>query len=895
MGARTWRPSGAVLRGLFFVGAPKMLRELDRMIRRPWLWWRSPLLPLLYLVVPPRQDSPLIGIGDRLRRGTRIVCSRIDSRNYRPDGAETTVNDLLSSVVADLSTTRRRVSRMRFPHYSLVFWLQTLTSAGSVPPDQVEDRLNEELERFIRNRSRLSNVVTEATIDLADEFPWYVQKPVRWFWSLGMIVMRWRWHPVRWLAKHALGEKYGGSFKVLSQEFIAHPRGMGDAHRISRAEIDGLLVDAFLEDIRRAYRWWTILGTGRRRTSYPVLLIDDARSGSPSLRLLKLINSSRNATCRQVGKQPDPDRADHLLVIARGNSEGLNDLIADHTISSGAEVFEVANARTAFREWENRLRELAPDRSWILPLRVPANADQPGDRDTLAELPLPAGRMPIMTLLIPLILVCAAAFMGYSTYSVHCGTQFWDSQLEREPLDENRSQCVGLAPPEYRFFEDLSDVKGLDSATAQQLASVEEDIHRMNHDAEQNDDHLTVVYLSVLTSTDPASYVVELEQLRGIAIAQNEQDKPERRPVRVLLANAGYNMDYGEEAAENIVAAAKRDTSIVAVIGLTYSWTGTQQAMATLGENNLPTIGTSVSATNLATSTTTYYHQVSPTNQREAQVAALRAKQLGASTATVEYSGDSRDIFSTDLKDQVVAEFQKQKITVTPQAYHVDADGMLADANDLGSSACNTKPQNGVVFFAGRADQLPNFLMAMRVTCQGDYPTVIADDSSAKFVRAGGLHSFPGLLFEYFSFGSSLAFGPDCQKVADTISFFGSYRDMFQETCIKNQDSYAMLGYDALFLFTQAAQNTESSHPNGDQILAGLDRIDKNHSVRGASGIIYFSRQNDSESVPYHKTILLLQATGDSKPKLSLLCGQIDHVEQDPTENDCQQTNSGVN
>jgi hypothetical protein len=84
--------------------------------RRPWLWWRDDLLPLLYLVVMPGEDSPLVGIGDRLRRGTRVVCSRIDSRDYRPDPTETTISDLLNNIVADLSSGRRRVRRIRFPY-----------------------------------------------------------------------------------------------------------------------------------------------------------------------------------------------------------------------------------------------------------------------------------------------------------------------------------------------------------------------------------------------------------------------------------------------------------------------------------------------------------------------------------------------------------------------------------------------------------------------------------------------------------------------------------------------------------------------------------------------------------------------------------------------------------
>lgn len=533
---RTWRPSAAALHGLFFVGAPKLLRELDHMVRRPWLWWRDDLLPLLYLVVMSGEDSPLAGIGDRLRRGTRVVCSRIDSRNYRPDPAETTISDLLNSIVADLSSGPRRVRRMRFPHYSLAFWLQSLTSLDPEQPDQLDERINDELEKFIRCRSRLSNAVTETTTVLAKEFPWYVQLPIPWLRSLGMIVMRKAWHPTRWFAMHRLGERHSRSFKLLSQAFIGRAVGRQDGHQITRAEVDSLLVDAFLEDVRRSYRWWTILGVGRRRTSYPVLLVDDASSGTPNLRLLKLINASRNAACRRARRQSDPYRADHLLVVARGDEQGLNDLTGDHAIPDEIELFEVANMHTALTDWKDRLRELAQNWSWILPLRIPSTAEQPGDRDTLAEIPLPAGRIPIMTLVASLILTVPAAAIVYSTYYVHCGSWFWQPQLESRWLNAARDQCVGLAPPRYRFFNNLSNVVGLDPQTAKQLSEVEEKIHQANREIEKDPRHLTVVYLSTLTTTEVEGYFVELEQLRGMAVAQNENRLD--KPVRILLGVA---------------------------------------------------------------------------------------------------------------------------------------------------------------------------------------------------------------------------------------------------------------------------------------------------------------------------------------------------------------------
>ncbi|MGH8967425.1 MAG: hypothetical protein ACRDXB_19145, partial [Actinomycetes bacterium] len=137
MPSRTWQPSEAVLESLFFLGAPKLLRTLDRLIRRPWLWWREALLPLVYLVAESGEVSPLVGLDDRLRHSARLVYSRIGWQNYLTDLDGSKVSDLLNSIVADLSHERPRVRRIRFPHYSLVFWLQNLKS-----PDREPDQLD---------------------------------------------------------------------------------------------------------------------------------------------------------------------------------------------------------------------------------------------------------------------------------------------------------------------------------------------------------------------------------------------------------------------------------------------------------------------------------------------------------------------------------------------------------------------------------------------------------------------------------------------------------------------------------------------------------------------------------------------------------------------------------
>lgn len=875
MPSRMWCPSDSALESLFFPGAPKLLRKLDGLIRRPWTWWRETLLPMVYLVAEPAEAGPLVGIEDRLRHSTGLVYSRIGWQNYLKDPAGVKIRDLLNNIVADLSYERRRVRRIRFPHYSLVFWLQNLKLPDR-KSDQLDDLIENELQNFIRRRYPLFNAVTDTTGDLVDEFPWYVRQPVSMLPRLGMMIMRRAWRPPRWLVKQAIGEKHGRSFKLLSQAFMTRADGAQDRHTITQDEIDALLVDAFLEDIRRSYRRWTVFGAGRRRTAYPVLLVDHATSGTPGLRLLELISQSRDDVCARPGRRPDPYRADQLLVVARGDEAGLNALRGD-AIPRSVKVLAVADINTAFREWSNRLSSLAQDRSWFLSLKVPPAVARDGDRDQLTGMSLWPGRLPVMTLLAPLALVAVAGVNGYTTYHVHCGSWLWQPQLHRESLDEVRDQCVGLAPSGHRFFSDLSDVRGLDSETAKQLREVEERIHNTNREVEKLSGHLTVVYVSTLTSGNIEDYGFELEQLRGIAVAQEENRRD--KPFRVLFANGGDLMNHGRIAAEEIAAEAEEDSSIVAVLGLGISREGTRQAMVLLGEKELPMVGTTITATELATTTTQYYYQVGFTNEREAQVAAMRAAQLGVRSATVYYFGDPADLYSDDLKNQVVEKLGRQQIEVSAKPY----GGSASDVSLLGRDACGV-PKDGIAFFAGRAEHLPVFLNGMKNSCEGSYPRVIAGDSVVRFVLNGGLSQFPGLELEYMSFASSLAMGPDCQTAASRVAFFSGYGRLFGDECIPTRDGNAMIAYDALLAVSQAARNTRDADPSRDALRAGIRDISGEGALRGASGVIDFPRSGPVQSVPRDKAILLLRARGSAEPERVLLCGQIGDAVQGPSD-----------
>jgi len=683
-------------------------------------------------------------------------------------------------------------------------------------------------------------------------------------------------------------EHSSGSFRGLARKFME--QGLDEhQHGIQQDEVDRFLVDAFMEDLRRGYRRTSLFGVGRRRTTYPVLLIDNIAPTVVGLRLLKLISDSRTEYLRKdssgPGRQPRERAYFHpLLIIAKGERAALDSLGATNYPPDRRGTYSVAEIVYYYNEWRRALAH--SDTTWFIPLNVSAEPLPQDLRTKLTEIHLPNASRPMMTFVMAFLLIAATSFIAYSTYYTHCGAWYWEPQLQRQVLTTERDQCVGLGSSDHRFFEDIGNVNGMDPELAKDLKEVEDMIHRTNEEVVKGPSYLTVVYLSELTSRDTADYRTELEQLRGIAVAQ--KGSLADRPVRVLLANGGDGMDYGEGAAEAITREASEDDTLVAVVGLGISRTGARDAMIRLARTDasIPMIGTSISATELATNTTQYYHQVGPTNQREADVGAFYATtRLGVRNATIYYPDDEYDLYSNDLKNQAKIAFEARGLTVTEEKYQITPSDEGDDISTTGRKACDVGPE-GVVFYAGRAEQLSVFLSGMQTNCPGNYPNILSGDSITRSVLDGGLNQFPGLTVDYLAQASSLAWGSDCSEAFERVGFFVVYRKLFGEgACPSTRDGSSILAYDTLLVFTQGVRNTRVPRPSPDAVLRGIEDISSQGSgpLYGASGLIDYPRTG-SKAIPKDKAILVLRGQASETPKRMLLCGQLDTAQPPPDE-----------
>jgi hypothetical protein len=345
-------------------------------------------------------------------------------------------------------------------------------------------------------------------------------------------------------------------------------------------------------------------------------------------------------------------------------------------------------------------------------------------------------------------------------------------------------------------------------------------------------------------------------------------------------------MKYALTAAGKIVDRAKNDGRVVGVVGLGLSTEDTATAIQRLNKTNLPTIGSATTADDLVTASPLYY-QVSPNNRREAQAAALYATRRGYRSVRIYYSGDDHDIYSKNLAADMKEEFANQHVQLrdfTRYQTSIGGPGIVMDL--LGARACEaTKNARELVVYAGRAEQFNAFLDGLKLSCQHDYPQILASDDVSRFVLVGQAKGYPGLKLEYMALASSALWGRDCKEASRNYSFYALYDQRFGGACDENMDGRAMLNYDALAVLRLAVANAlqkgSGFPPPGATIVSGLNDIRGDHKMAAASGDIDFGGANSR--VPVEKAILILRAT-EGQPCLAYTDGKLStqpHIAQD--------------
>ncbi|WP_051947352.1 ABC transporter substrate-binding protein [Streptomyces scabiei] len=876
-------------------------------------------LPVISLVGKEGQDAFAAQIRGALKRATprriphrfldvqaiwelvsdeRGACSLPEDERLDEDWLRT---ELCRRVLVDLAKEFSSVrngcdQRVRFRRFGLVNWLLEMTDTNQEPNSgHAEDVLRRLRDREIQRRPMfwfMRNPGTE--VALQGQVPWWVYLfglhvlPLVWFRGWRVLGSEYRWL----LRQPYMAPGDPGSFEGFATRLTQARWGEEDPVQVRK-----LMINAFLEDLRVAYRRRPWRRRAHRRMAYTVAFlggVSDDNGGWPLLRSLTEVRDDTGAF--------DP----LLLITGSAETDGEDASVRDLSTIEGEDLYA---------SWCEQLRVAKHTRDadfWFLHVEVPeileaTVPDSPGHRKGRQTLdfqrqrnsatghfrvhPVPvwAGRLATVTAAV-LALTLLAGVAGYAISAVrdweerHCGLSRSDPDaetLERQVTGE----CVGVAPHGFAFGSGDRKLRRTLDVIARQNAEAER-IHR----AMPERPVVTLVHLSALLSSPTGQEVGSLayarEQLQGAASAQRRQSdlRDDAPVVRILPANAGSGMRFGSVVVRTIERMARTDATIVGVTGLDQSRKATIATIDELTRIGLPMVATTLSADTLDDHSPLYY-QVSPQNRREAEVSAAYADhlvdegRLRRRAVRILHSADPTDEYSANLRADAAESFADRGFAVEEQDYapspHAPGTPSSAPgAHKVGEDTCR---YTGLVFFAGRAEDFETILSAANANCGFTPPYFLAGDDVALLgADADRRGDFARIPYEFldFTLGST-----SCDAASD---LYGTIKELFPEECRKVEDTsldgHAALAFDAVNLYLKAIgrlRDTESRMPlTASAVWLALSRIHGDAALDGESGRIDFGGVVDGQ-IPLDKLLSVQRVHGVKRPTQVGFCGRV--------------------
>ncbi|WP_409186560.1 hypothetical protein F9C11_20945 [Amycolatopsis sp. VS8301801F10] len=373
------RPSRLNEAGQFF-------ELIDGLVRRPRVDDRPrKTLPMLSLQCPLRNSEDLLDTVELhlLSARPEPVPYAYVSLSDDPQSNGTGVTRVGVTGVPDIAALLWAASRqftrvpshsgrLRFKLFSLLMVLLTLRSNDDT-----------DLERTLYRRIHTWALTSRLGPGLAPVEGGLHQAPW-WILPLRMITLVWfriavtgrvplLSGPYRWFMRQPhLAPEMSGTFGCFAQRLTD-----GEWQKESPEQVNRLLVNTFLQDLRRAYRPRPWLVWRTRRTTPVVLMLGNPTAGNGGKKLAQTVNDVRNQT-----GQFDP-----LLVITAGPNVLLRKELE-------ASLYSFRNALDAYQDWRDRLpnsRRKYSEAAWHLPMLVPAD-DVSSEAD--AHWDLPRGRLP---------------------------------------------------------------------------------------------------------------------------------------------------------------------------------------------------------------------------------------------------------------------------------------------------------------------------------------------------------------------------------------------------------------------------------------------------------------------------------------------------------------------
>ena len=676
---------------------------------------------------------------------------------------------------------------------------------------------------------------------------------------------------------------------------------------------------AFLEDLRHGHRKLSPSLRGFKRPMPPVVFLKGITAANGGVELLSAMSDIRS---RRSELHP-------LVVIASVHHEHRSEL--ERLGSFDADSPDTIQGQ--YEEWEAQLgTSQAPSQKvatpWLLRLPVPA---QNGSYNPPP--PLRTRRRPhwtwlwsIRSLVAAMIVIALGGSYLHTALTreyCHVGSLFQGNTDTRMRTDEDGSrECVGVATGDVRF-ERGDESTGLDGDLRRPsetnhglqitLGDLQDLISAENaHVLRSHRPYVTALYAGMLTASDgnEQSAVSSIRQLAGAYLAQmsnNNSDEPGEvgnpLKMRLLPVNVGQNMYFSAEVTDRMLEMARRDPTVVGVVGMERNTVASQQAITRLTEAGLPVIDSANSSDVLPT--LPHYYGIVSTDHDEAVAAGFAAKQaFGDKTARAmivsREPGPTHDQYSSELAGdvrQVLAKDDPTSVTYS------GSDDIAAEVRSQCEHVTGTPYR--LVYFAGRAEDLRGLINGLQNGGCTSHPlTLMGGDELSRTAFGGGPHEvlLPPKVTVYYTIFSHLpGLGPGSPAL--NSPFLLLTRNLLGVAQPEQllADGQMAVTYDAASALAQAAQQAYSTLDltrHGDTLIPGSRSVTSGSVLLelptlrmkpAVTGTIDFTHDDHVRNGAGNRGLTLMKVTLDgAKPSSRPVCGRMNGGSPVPGLNPCE-------
>lgn len=870
-------------------------RVLRTMFRR-----RRPLpRPIIGLVAVPAGSALLVEIYRWLgesggRRATPRARVDLSAPDLPPDALRPDPNasgeeveghclPILHRLVEGFSGDDTAMGPIRFPRYRTADWLTRQRVTSDETEATVE--LRARLPRLLRSGSPASTSAGDASEAAAGDI---VSRMVFGVLALWPVLRLWLWisgripgmsQVTRWfLHQRYLAPQLSDSFLGFAVRLTASGRNDENEEQVAK-----LLVNAFLEDMRDAYRRPLWRPSGWRRTAYPVALLGPVAEGSAGARLLTLINDIRNET----------GLFDPLVVLAC-----LETAPARPTVRDLARIGDLTNLETLeslddrpsseqepdpLQRWLRNIDHMRTNRlphAWFLPLRVrlPDPLDGRIREPRYAHFAVPpapplAARRWFVALaaLMPVVLAAAAAVVWLPPLrGAECAHWPWTSGISVSMMG---GECVGYSDDADRVFSENAELRAMQYRIFELNRTAEK-----RHEEEKSRPLVTLIYFAGFAD-DKANIqypLAQAEELAGVAVQQQlwlDNRGPGTPLLRVVIANGGTRMSNAVSVVEDHLSKLiDTDPGVLGVIGMDRSTRETSRAITLLGQLGVPELATTLSADELFDASPLYFQAV-PNNRRQAALIAdyiagarypagsARAGQRFYARVELYDSGDDgSDIYVANLIKDLTEELDERGIPFGTHRW-----------SEVPATCRNDDSPETLLFYAARNEEFTNFARQAGANCDaGRGPVILGNDTLTRVLAdPDAVKSIPPWsTVRYVAYAASVMLGgAECRegKVASEPRPTGKHVELckglptligYLRDRTEIDDNYTpkwpgdrlALGFDVVGAFQQAVIDSrpDDRPPNRAAVAAQLLQT----TYRGASGTIDFAQSRVAGQAP---------------------------------------------